>query len=479
MSSTDQTPAAGVVDAVGLFVSDVRGRSVQVNTRWREILGLSAAEDPCEGWRQALHPGDRERVLHEWHSVVRANQPFQCRYRLRDPAGRITWVLGQGLVQRASDGAATSLVVAITATRAPKGEAEMPRRQERHGQAVDAVTWDWDVATGEIRWASDPKSFLGYGAGTFRTDRRGLAPLLHRDDRARVEERLRAHFEGRTRTLACIHRLRTRSGAWQWSLALATVIERSADGRPLRMVGFELDLSLQRAEWLGAMRTREQLRLLARRLALAEEAERQRIATGLHDKLGHGLALAKIKLGMLRQAEGAAGRAALAGEALGLLDEAIRETRSLTFELSPPVLHEVGLEPAIENLCDRLARESGIDFHCQTDPPPRLLAREQRVLLYRGVRELLHNVVKHARAHSAWVRVRRAAGEIRILVEDDGEGFEVAALAGPSDVSSGFGLFSLREGLEAVGGRLEIDSTPAKGTRIALIAPEEEEMADA
>jgi signal transduction histidine kinase len=212
---------------------------------------------------------------------------------------------------------------------------------------------------------------------------------------------------------------------------------------------------------------------------VAEEGERRRIASALHDRLGHGLALAKIKLGMLQRAERSGASAGLTGEILGLLDEAIREIRSLTFELSPPVLHELGLEPAIEDLCDRLARASRVRFYCETDPQPRPLAREQRILLYRGLRELLHNIVKHAQARSARVGVHRTGSEIRILVEDDGVGFDVAALPGPTDTSSGFGLFSVREGLASVGGRLEIDSAPAKGSRIALVAPLEEGAVDA
>jgi PAS domain S-box-containing protein len=472
LSSVDPTLAATVADSVGLLVTDAEGRCLAVNARWSEITGLSVAEAQGEGWARALHPEDRERVLREWDRAVRAGRPFQSRYRLRDQAGTTTWVLDQGLVQRDPSGSATGFVGAITdITRVLEDEAALRRSQEHPRQALDAVAWDWDVATGEVRWVCDREAFLGYSPGDLQPEALGLLLLVHPGDRARVQERLRDHIEGRTPTFVCEHRLRTRSGAWQWSLVRGSVIERGEDARPLRIVGFELDISVPRQEWLERLRTREQLQLVTRRLALAEEVERRRIATGLHDRLGHSLALAKIKLGMLQQAEGAGGSASLTGEILGLLDEAIRETRSLTFELSPPVLHELGLEPAVEDLCDRMARESGIRFYCKTDPQPPSLARDQGILLYRGVRELLHNIVKHAQARSARVRVHRTGSEIRVLVEDDGVGFNVAALTGPSDASSGFGLFSVREGLESVGGRLEIDSAPAKGTRIALVAP--------
>jgi PAS domain S-box-containing protein len=478
--SADPKLAAPSADSVGLFLSDVGGGRAAVNVRWREMTGVSAAEDPCEGWTRAVHPEDRERVLREWEGAVRAGRPFESRYRLRDRAGTTTWVLGQGLVQRDPSGNATGFVGAITdITQALEDEAALRRSQERPGEALDAVVWDWDVATGEVRWAGDREALFGYGAGHLQPGARGMLLLVHPDDRARVRERLTAHLEGRTPTFACAHRLRTRSGAWRWSLVRGSVIERGADTRPLRIVGFELDISEPRKEWLDGLRAREQLQLLTRRLAVAEEGERRRIASALHDRLGHGLALAKIKLGMLQRAERSGASAGLTGEILGLLDEAIREIRSLTFELSPPVLHELGLEPAIEDLCDRMARASSVRFHCETDPQPRPLAREQRILLYRGLRELLHNIVKHAQARSARVGVHRTGSEIRILVEDDGVGFDVAALPGPTDTSSGFGLFSVREGLASVGGRLEIDSAPAKGSRIALVAPLEEGAVDA
>jgi signal transduction histidine kinase len=272
------------------------------------------------------------------------------------------------------------------------------------------------------------------------------------------------------------------AGTITWVLAQG-LVQRDPDHSVTGFVGTitditgapERDAALRRSrEWLEGVRMREQLQLLTHRLALAEEGERRRIANHLHDRIGHSLALAKIKLGMLHRAGEAGGNVPLTGEILGLLDEAIRETRSLTFELASPVLHELGLEPAIEDLCDRLARESGIRFRCETETQSRPLAREQRILLYRVIRELLRNIVKHAQACSAWVRVHRTGSEVRILVEDDGVGFDVAALTGPSDVASGFGLFSVREGLKAVGGRVEVDSAPARGTRVALVAPLQE-----
>jgi len=210
-----------------------------------------------------------------------------------------------------------------------------------------------------------------------------------------------------------------------------------------------------------------QLRRLASELSLSEERERRRVAVELHDGVGQLLALIKIKLAGLR--EGGEDGGLL--EVLALVDQAIAQTRSLTFELSPLVLHELGFEAALEWLAAQLRDQLRIEVEFSDDGSEKLLGEELQVALFQAARELLHNVAKHAQATRVAVSVRRDNGEICVSVADDGAGFDPAEQAQRRGTQRGFGLFSIRERLRHLGGRAEITSAVGHGTQASLWAP--------
>ncbi len=310
--------------------------------------------------------------------------------------------------------------------------------------------------------------------------REGWARALHRDDRERVLTGWRqATSEGRG--FEAELRFRRPDGTVAQVLAQA-LPERDPDGRISGFVGAVTDLSRhlevaqerieqrKQAE-AESERHNEQLRSLALRLALAQEHERRRIAAGLHDEVGQLLAVAQAKLGQL-MASGASGDVSgEAGEIRALLDRAIEETRALTFELSSPVLHELGLAAAVESLCERLSQESGVEFRVETDGEPESLGEDLRTLLYRTVRELCRNVVRHARAPRAEVRLSTEGDRIQIVVADDGEGFDASEHTRRFDTAGGFGLFAIREMCAHVEGRFEIESAAGEGARAVLSVP--------
>lgn len=223
-----------------------------------------------------------------------------------------------------------------------------------------------------------------------------------------------------------------------------------------------------------ALRASEaKFRRLASELSETEEKERRRMAEYVHDTIGQTLALCKIKLGSEPEGLNPEDRKAYLGEIRGLLDQLIQSTRSLTLELSPPVLYELGFEDALEWLTDRMQDQHNVTFEFDDDGSPKPLRGEIRVLLFHAVRELLVNVVKHAGAQRAVVRVARHDGEIRVTVEDDGRGFDASRAAGPN-TDGGFGLFNIRERMARFGGVMEIASATGCGTRVTLIAPLDE-----
>jgi signal transduction histidine kinase len=215
----------------------------------------------------------------------------------------------------------------------------------------------------------------------------------------------------------------------------------------------------------------QQLRSLASQLSLAEDQERRRIAVDLHDRVGQLLAMAKMELGPLKAPEwglACAGRI----DAIGaLIQQAIEETRSLTFQISSPLLYEFGLEAALEDLVERVERQHGVVSVFTDDSSAKPLADDVKALLFRAVSELLVNVAKHAGARSVRVNARREGESIVVTVEDDGVGFDLEEGRARGTQDLGFGLFSIRERLSYIGGRLIVESQRGHGTRISLVAP--------
>jgi signal transduction histidine kinase len=215
-----------------------------------------------------------------------------------------------------------------------------------------------------------------------------------------------------------------------------------------------------------------QLKYLASELSLTEERERHRIATELHDRIGQALVISKLKLALLRQSVSSGRIASIVDEVCNSLDRNIQAVRSLTFDLSSPILHEIGLEAAVGDwLTEQIQEKHGIESELVDDGEPKPLDNDVRIFLFRGVQELLVNVVKHANAHKVRVSMQKVDGNIHIIVEDDGVGFDVTDIATIATETGGFGLFSVRERLEQLGGRLTVESRSNCGAKVTMIAP--------
>jgi signal transduction histidine kinase len=212
------------------------------------------------------------------------------------------------------------------------------------------------------------------------------------------------------------------------------------------------------------------LRQLASQLTLAEERQRRQLAHDLHDCIGNALAFAKLKVDALADPRTSPERSSL-GEISAVLKRTIEDSHSLMFELSPPVLYESGLVAAIVWLANRYRQQFAleVDVHGEHGRVP--LDEDRRVMLYRAVKELLTNVVKHAGTRAAGVTIERHAGDLSIRVEDTGRGFCGEELAAHNDGCGRFGLFSVRERLAHLGIRCEISTAPGEGTRVSLTTP--------
>ncbi len=219
-------------------------------------------------------------------------------------------------------------------------------------------------------------------------------------------------------------------------------------------------------------RARQLCRLTAE-LALTEERERRRLAGILHDHLQQLLVGIRFSLDTLTGYVATDRKHAL-DMAYNLLAESIETSRSITAELSPPILYQNGLVAGLEWLCRWMQEKHGFSVELQMEPDIPAAQENTTVVLFQSVRELLFNAVKHSGVNSAKVVLSKDGSDrIRLLISDAGKGFDPDRTLASSEKKGGFGLISIRERMEFLGGRFEAESTPGKGTSITLIGPVE------
>lgn len=248
-------------------------------------------------------------------------------------------------------------------------------------------------------------------------------------------------------------------------------VSEFAHGERRMFTGIVRDITRRKRAETALQANQARLRSLTSELSFAEERERRRVAVDLHDHIGQTLALAKIRLGALRQAAAQSEHAKTIDEIRDLVSRSIDSTRSLTFELGSPILYELGLVAALESLVDQAGRQHSLTTRFEDDGQPKPVSEDVAIVLFQAVRELLNNIAKHADAREAAVAVRSDGKAIDITVTDDGRGFHVPASGFSVSPSGGFGLFHVSERLDYMGGRFAVESAPGRGTTVQLSAP--------
>ena len=219
------------------------------------------------------------------------------------------------------------------------------------------------------------------------------------------------------------------------------------------------------------------LRKLARDMSVIEDRQRREIAQEVHDHLTQDLVALKINIGLIAQSD--ANSDELFNNVQTLVDKLIDASRDLTFDIYPPLLHELGLVPALKWQGDRLLDANGIACRwCVNDLPP--LNIERRNWLFRAIRELMMNIMRHSKARSVQISSRVERNLLIIDVRDDGVGFsrQESTPGRQAGNHQTFGLFSIQERLTCFGGRMICSNLPEGGAGVSIRLPVDEESND-
>jgi signal transduction histidine kinase len=367
-------------------------------------------------------------------------------------------------------------------------DAERLARSEellREAQAITHVGhWQWDIIEGRIDWlASEMFSIHGIEPGQWQGTREALLELVHPDDRQSVQRALEGLVRGGGLDLE--HRIVRPDGEIRY---VHQRIAGSGNDHPARILGVCQDVTEAREAAMAVKRATEELsqksaeartsltrlrisdqqrRRLLGAMVSAQEAERRRVASDVHDDSIQMLAAAMIRLSSIRREIDEPALRDRFDAFSALLGKSIASLRHLVFELRPPSLDRQGLEAAFRESLMAWTEDAHVRFTVTEEvaQPP---GNEERVVLFRIGQEALANVRKHARAHLVTVAIEDAGEGILLRVADDGVGFD----SGDAEANrvGHIGIASMIERAELAGGWLRIDQ-PGTGTVVEAWIP--------
>lgn len=474
----------------GTFRFDRRSSALLTDARLARLLGEApeASVLPVERFLPRVHPEDRPALVAALDGCARDGGEFDLTFRVIVPDGSVRWLDCRGRADDHEPGCAVMLTGACTDITERRFADSIARQKETLQTISDNIPVMVWIAQSDGRVLHVNRAFerlLGWTAESARGI--DLLAALHPD------LALRADLCRGPASTAPVWRdceVRTRDDR---TLRSSWTYVCLSDGS---RIGIGLDLSERRrleeqrerlllqlrAEQQRLHERNEQLRALTLRLTSAEQQERRRIAQTLHDHFQQLLAAAKLGTEqMRRQAErlgGAAGKEPVepllrvVEKVRDLISETIEASRTLAVELCPPVLYDHGLVAALRWLAEHFATKHDLLTSVAADDAAEPASEEVQTFLFQAVRELLFNVVKHAGTDQADVRLTRTADDrVRVEVADHGVGCEVTDLVFHEDGPTGFGLYSLRQRAELIGGEFSFACERGLGCVAAITVP--------
>ena len=298
-----------------------------------------------------------------------------------------------------------------------------------------------------------------------------LAPedLMTAPSRKLFLERLENRMKGSPLQDDAIYEFFTKNGERKWVLLTATVFE--AANRPQKADIIIIDITPMKMVEARLMEYQGRLKALSMALSRAEEGERRNLASHLHEKVGQELFVAQLRLAAMKKTL----TTPIQHQHLDAVNEqivkTIQEIRGITYDLSPPVLYELGLADALSSLARTLEARHGLKIDVTVKGDAEKCHDEIKHIFYRAAREILHNTVKHARADEAGIYLEITEHDLFMDISDNGVGFDTAPFSENHYTGQGFGFFDIREKVQNLGGSLHICSTPGEGTRVSLAVP--------
>jgi PAS domain S-box-containing protein len=445
---------------------------LDVNERFCEMVGYSAEELKGKDAR-IVYPSqaEYEYVGREKYAQIRKKGTGTVQTRMQRKDGSIIEVILSSTALDPSNLSKGFVFTVLDITERRKAEEEMRKSESQYRSTIDSMDDGLHVIDKDLKvvllnktcaeWARE----FGFEGEAFGRSVFELFPFLP----GRIKEEYKKVFDT-AETLVTEEATRIGGRDIITEISKIPVIEGS---EVVRVITIIRDVTERRKKEHQIQQYQEKLKVMASELMNAEERVRRRIAVGLHDGVGQKLALAKLNLQAVRKTLSKVPIEESLDEILVSINETIKDIRSLTFELASPLLYEIGLVAAVKQyLREEVEGKYGLKSILTVDKSLKTLDKQVSISLYRIICELLMNVFKHAGAETVEIDIRQIERDVVVRVKDDGAGFDVLSYSALSkNDKTHFGLFSIRERLEQMGGELEIDSVHNSGTTVTVRTP--------
>jgi PAS domain S-box-containing protein len=424
-----------------------------------DYTGLSLEEE-IENPTCAVHPEDLPRVMEKWLVDMAAGEPSEDEMRLLRADGEYRWFLVRTAPLRDEQGSVVKWYgLAIDIEDRKQAESQSATLLDAIPQQIWSGPLDGTLDYCNERW----RSYVGLGLEELRGD--GWQSMLHRDDRERV---LKAWQESVTNGTPYEQEERHRGvdGTYRWFLARGVPL-RDAQGRIVRWYGTNTDIEDRK-------QAEEELRRLSGQLLLLQDEERRRIARDLHDSTGQDLVALATTLNQIHASIPSSSRKLrkLASQCQALADQCIRDVRTLSYLLHPPMLDEAGLEDAIRHYASGFTHRTGIDVQLEMSPRLGRMKPDVELALFRVVQESLTNIQRHSGSPLAKIGIERDSGKITLEISDKGTGISGSLRKRNEKLpfGPGVGIPSMHERVKLIGGQFDIESS-SSGTTVRVRIP--------
>jgi PAS domain S-box-containing protein len=434
-----------------------------VSPAYETIWGRSCNSLYAEpsSWMDSIHPDDRERVA-EGVRLQLVGGRHDHTYRIVRPDGSLRWIRDRAFPVSDESGKLIR-VAGIAEDITERKEAE--ERLREYEKVVEGLEEMIVVVDRNYRYLLANRAFLKYrGMEREQLVGRLVAEVLNEGVFENVTKRkLDECLQGKPVQYEMTYRYPDRG---ERDLLISYFpIEGPAGVDRVACVLQDITERNRAAKELEEANHR--LRILSRRLFEVQEQERRHLARELHDEIGQALTAAKINLQSVESDSGGANFARLQ-ETTAILDRLLGQVRQISLDLRPSMLDDLGLVPALRSLLDEQGRRASVEVRFSAKNIPEKLDPEIKTTCFRTAQEAITNAVRHAHATDIDVDLQSENGKFRLLVRDNGVGFDVGLAQAQI---AGLGLIGIKERAALVGGQAKIASTPDKGTTIEVSLP--------
>ncbi|HKW97862.1 MAG TPA: PAS domain S-box protein [Bryobacteraceae bacterium] len=431
-----------------------------------KVLGYRSAElaGGFDRWLELIHEDDRQAFIDENLRIQANRERFQQVYRFRKKDGTLILVKDIGEVYFDAAGKILGMVGYVSdITGQKRAEERLRASEERFRGVFTHAAVGMAIADLEGRFQKVNRALCeitGYSEQELTA--RTFFSITHPDDFARNQKLTRRMIAGEIPNYVIEKRYLHKNGSVVW-VRVSCFLLKDAQGRPERVVGLLEDITERK-------HAEEALQELSRRLLRLQDEERRRLARELHDSTAQSLAALGMNLGVVtEEAKVLTSRAQRAlGESLVLADQCLRELRTFSYVLHPPVLDDLGIASALSWFVEGFVERSGIQVTVDIPHDLGRLPQEVELTLFRVVQESLTNIHRHSGSREASIRISRTPAEIVLEVADNG--MEHSGLSQGAVPHLGVGVASMRERVREIGGRFEIVSE-SRGTKVRAIIP--------